>query len=55
MKRAVARYKTKPKEAQCDVKLIEKVFQEARQVSPRGVRYRALKPQLWHVGAFRLR
>jgi hypothetical protein len=43
MKRTLVRYKTKPEQAQHNEQLIENVFQELREESPRGVRYLALK------------
>jgi hypothetical protein len=43
MKRTLVQYKTKPEKAQLNEQLIENVFQELRENSPRGVRYLALK------------
>jgi hypothetical protein len=43
MKRTLVRYKTKPEQAQYNEHLIENVFQELRENSPRGVGYLALK------------
>ena len=43
MKRTLVRYKTKPEQAQLNEQLVENVFQELREKSPRGVRYLALK------------
>jgi len=43
MKRTLVRYKTKPDEADENVRLIGKVFQELQAKSPDGVRYLVLR------------
>jgi hypothetical protein len=43
MKRTLVRYRTKPEKAQENQLLIEKVFEELRAKSPKGLRYLALR------------
>jgi hypothetical protein len=43
MKQTVVRYKIKPQEAQENVRLIERVFQELKAKDPEGVRYMCLR------------
>ena len=43
MKQTLVRYKIRPEEAQENVRLIERVFQELKATAPEGVRYLCLR------------
>jgi hypothetical protein len=43
MKQTLVRYKIRPEEAQENVRLIERVFQELKAKAPEGVRYLCLR------------